>query len=73
VCAPLGRSPVPGYYVAMAADLPLLSVEDMEAMTPNERLEAVAVRTVTNSDGVPDDVRARARAAAPPVRDTAQR
>jgi hypothetical protein len=45
----------PDTTLIIAADLPLLRllpVEDMEAMTPNERLEAVAVRTVTSGEDV---------------------
>jgi len=58
---------------AVTSDLPFVSVQDMEAMTPNERLEAVAARTVTNPEDVPEDVRERARAGAPPARDTVRK
>ena len=38
---------------------PFLSIEEMEALTPNERVEAVKERIVTSWDEVPEDFRNR--------------
>jgi len=41
------------------SELPFIDVEEFERMSPDERLEALRARVVTNLDEVPDDFRRR--------------
>ncbi|MCB0974814.1 MAG: hypothetical protein KDB86_09685 [Actinobacteria bacterium] len=43
----------------MDADLPFISAEDLDAMTPNERLAAFQARIVTDPAAIPPDFRER--------------
>ena len=43
----------------MDADLPFISAEDLDAMTPNERLAAFQARIITDPAAIPTEFRER--------------
>jgi hypothetical protein len=53
------------------SDRPFISVDELELMSPNERLAAVRDRVVTDLDELPNDVRRRIIATAHSLREGA--
>ncbi len=51
------------------SDRPFISVDELELMTPNERLAAVRDRVVTDLDELPEDFRSRIIATAQSLSD----
>lgn len=51
------------------SDRPFISVDELELMSPNERLAAVRDRVVTDLDELPDDFRRRIIATAQSLSD----
>ena len=49
----------PSTLEVMDADLPFLSAEDLDSMTPDERLAAFRQRIVTEPDEIPTEFRDR--------------
>ena len=41
------------------SELPFIGVEEFEGMSPDERLEALRARVLTDLDDLPDDFRRR--------------
>lgn len=50
--------------VEPVSDVPFIGVEELERMSPDERLEALRDRVVTDLDDLPDDFRRRVIATA---------
>lgn len=48
----------------MEANLPLLTADDLDAMSPDERLAAFQARVITNLDELPVELRERIEATA---------
>lgn len=64
-------SPLPGAGIVVGvSDRPFISVDELELMTPDERLAAVRDRVVTDLDELPDDFRRRIIATAQSLRDS---
>lgn len=55
--------------VRSVSDRPFISVDELELMSPNERLAAVRDRVVTDLDELPDDFRSRIIATAQSLSD----
>jgi hypothetical protein len=51
----------------VADELHLITAAEMDEMTPDERLETLRARVITNWDDAPTDLRERAAAVPPPV------